>query len=65
MSTKKNVFANTSSKRRVTVQLRGYDHEGFYEGSKEDAPRTYQVKNATEEEVTKCITEALEKQFGA
>jgi len=57
------IFENLDSKRRVTIQVRGYDAYGNYEGKLEQEPRTFQVKNATEKEVVDIIHDALVKKY--
>lgn len=64
MSKKGIVFENTDSKRRVTIQLRRYDLDGNYEEKTDDAPLSIQVKNASNEEVSTVILDALKNAFG-
>lgn len=51
MPKKGTVFNNSDSKRRVTIQLRGYDMNGNYEEKSSDNPASIQVKNASDGEV--------------
>ena len=59
---KSNTFDNNASKRRITVQIRGYDKNGDYE---KEETFTYKVRNASLEEVEKCIKESLENEFSS
>lgn len=64
MPKKGTIYENQNSKRRVTLQIRGYGADGTYEGKSEDEPNSIQVKNATENEVMQVIKKALEDNFG-
>lgn len=64
MAKKKKVYENTSSKRRVTIQIRGYDSEGNYEGDSPDDPTTLSVKNVTEQEIHDFLVAKLKEKFG-
>ena len=59
-SKKSNTFDNAASKRRITVQIRGYDKDGIYE---KEETITFQVKNATVEEVRNSINNSLKNDF--
>lgn len=59
-SKKSNTFDNAASKRRITVQVRGYDKDGNYE---KEETITFKVKNATLEEVKNSINNSLKKDF--
>lgn len=60
---KAKVFTNENSKRAVTIELRGYDFAGEYEGTEEENSLIY-IKNVTEAEVRAVIEKALEETFG-
>jgi hypothetical protein len=64
MAKKKKVYENTNSKRKVTIQLRGYDSEGNYEGESQDDPTTLSVKNVTEQEIHDFLVAKLKEKFG-
>lgn len=64
MAKKKKIYENTNSKRRVTIQLRGYDSEGNYEGESADDPTTLSVKNVTEQEIHDFLVTKLKEKFG-
>ncbi len=57
-------FENKDSKRRVTLQFRGYDSNGKYEGVSENTPNTINIKNVTESEVFNIVENVLKKNFG-
>lgn len=61
---KAKVYANENSKRAVTIELRGYNSAGQYEGGPEEETNLIYVKNVTEAEVRAVIEKALEETFG-
>jgi hypothetical protein len=64
MAKKKKVYENRESKRGVSIQIRGYDSEGKYEGENPDDPTTITIKNATEQEVHDFLAQKLKEKFG-
>ena len=64
MAKKKKVYENRESKRKVTIQIRGYDSEGNYEGETPDDPTTITIKNVTEREVHDYLAQRLKEKFG-
>lgn len=64
MSRKSETYENADSKRSVKVQIRPYDSNGNYE-TLEGECGTLQVKNASAEEVTKVVREAIASHFGS
>lgn len=64
MAKKGIIFENIDSRRRVTIQLRGYDSNGVYEEKTNEDISSIQIKNVSELEVRKVIENALIYAFG-
>ena len=63
MAKKKKVYENKESKRRVTIEIRGYDSDGNVEGDSNE-PTSLTIRNATEAEVYDFLSQKLQEKFG-